>query len=110
MAPVGQASAAGFSYLGTQFAILLGVWFIAWARAMWHHRPTREMRPERRFLWWMSAPTFVFFGLFSWKNGGGEANWPLAGYLAGIVLAAGWLAGELANPRPWERRLAQVRI
>jgi hypothetical protein len=95
------------SYLGTQFAVLLGFWFVAWVRAMWHHRPTRETQPERRFLWWMSAPTFVFFGLFSLKNGGGEANWPIAGYLAGMVLAAGWMARELNHPGTWQRRLGR---
>lgn len=79
------------AYLGTQFGVLLGVWFVVWARAMWAHRPGSEPRPELRFLWWMSAPAFVFFGLFSIANGGGEANWPVAAYLSGMVLAAGWL-------------------
>ncbi len=79
-------------YLGTQCAILLGFWFVLWLGAMWRHRPTAEIRPETRFLWWMSAPTFVFFGLFALKNGGGEPNWPLTAYLSGMVLAAGWWA------------------
>jgi 4-amino-4-deoxy-L-arabinose transferase-like glycosyltransferase len=78
-------------YVGIQFAVLMGLWFIIWARAMWDHRPTREADPGSRFLWWMSAPVFVFFGLFSVMNGGGGANWPLASYLSGMVLAAGWL-------------------
>jgi 4-amino-4-deoxy-L-arabinose transferase-like glycosyltransferase len=93
------------NYLSMQFAVLLGFWFIAWVRAMWQHRPTRETQPELRFLWWMSAPTFVFFGLFSVKNGGGEANWPLVGYLAGMVLAAGWMARELNHSSTWYRQL-----
>jgi hypothetical protein len=88
-------------FLGTQFAVLLGFWFVVWARAMWHYRPTREAQPELRFLWWMSAPTFVFFGFFAVKNGGGEANWPLAGYLSGTVLVAGLLAAEWMRPVPW---------
>src|SRR5262249_42885158 len=33
-------------YLGGQFAILLGFWFIAWARAIWRHRPARETKPD----------------------------------------------------------------
>lgn len=93
------------AYLGAQFAVLLGFWFIVWARAMWAHRPTRESNPERSFLWWMSAPTIVFFGLFAFKNGGGGPNWPLAGYLSGMVLAAGWLAYEFRTAVPWRRRL-----
>lgn len=81
-------------YLGAQLAILLGLWFVVWMLAMWRHRPTVETRPDLRFLWWMSAPTFCFFGLFALKNGGGEANWPIAAYLSGMVLAAGWLRQE----------------
>ncbi|HZZ81833.1 MAG TPA: glycosyltransferase family 39 protein [Gemmataceae bacterium] len=79
------------AYVAGQFAILLGVWFIAWVGAIWRHRPTLEERPEQRFLWWMSAPTFIFFAAFSLLNGGGEPNWPIVGYLAGMVLAAGWV-------------------
>src|ERR1035438_7845331 len=33
-------------YLAAQFAMLLGFWFVAWARAIWTHRPWREMKPE----------------------------------------------------------------
>ena len=88
-------------FLGTQFVVLLGFWFVVWARTMWHYRPTRETQPKLRFLWWMSAPTIVFFGFFAAKNGGGEANWPLGGYLSGMVLVAGWLAGEWRRPVPW---------
>lgn len=97
-------------YVGAQFAVLLGFWFVAWARAMWHHRPTRETQPELCFLWWMSAPTFVFFGLFAFKNGGGEANWPIVSYLAGMVLAAGWLVRELDQSPDWYRRLCKSSL
>ncbi len=95
-------------YLGMQFAVLLGFWFVAWARAVWSHRPTKDTRPEIGYLWWMSAPIIVFFGLFSLKNGGGEPNWPIAGYLSGMVLVAGWLATELHHPTLWYRRLCQA--
>jgi hypothetical protein len=91
-------------YLGTQFGILLGFWFILWAKAAWFHRPGREPRPERLYLWWMSAPVFVFFGLFSLKNGGGEPNWPATAYLAGLVLVAGCLADELTSASLAQRR------
>jgi hypothetical protein len=95
-------------YLGTQFALLLGFWFVAWLRAMWTHRPTCEPRLELRYLWWMSLPVLVFFGLFSLKNGGGEANWPMPAYLSGMVLVAGWLLDELRHPLPWLRRLTAI--
>lgn len=78
-------------YVGAQLALLLGAWFVVWIIAMWRHRPMVETAPELGFLWWMSAPTFVFFGLFSFTNGGGEPNWPLVAYLSGMILAAGWL-------------------
>src|ERR1043166_2034220 len=82
-------------YLGTQFLVLLGFWFVVWARTMWSHRPGREKQPEITYLWWMSAPVLAFFGLFSSRNGGGEPNWPIAAYISGMVLAVGWLARGL---------------
>lgn len=93
------------SYLGGQFLVLLGFWFIVWARAAWAHNPVREGRAEIRYLWWMSVPMIAFFLLFSIRNGGGEPNWPVAGYISGMVLAVGWLARELKNPRPIYRGL-----
>jgi 4-amino-4-deoxy-L-arabinose transferase-like glycosyltransferase len=89
------------NYLALQFAVLLGFWFIAWARACWNHRPGLRPQPELAFLWWLSLPVIVFFWLFSLKNGGGEPNWPIAGYLAGLVLTAGWLAEELRGRSAW---------
>src|SRR5262245_10829356 len=52
-------------YVGLQLAVLLGYWFVVWLGAMAAHHPGREARAELRYLWWMSAPMFVFFGLFS---------------------------------------------
>jgi hypothetical protein len=95
-------------YVASQFAILLGFWFVVWACAMWAQRPTRATTPETRFLWWMSAPTFVFFGLFSCTNGGGGPNWPLAGYLSGMILAAGWVMRALRGASTWQRRAATM--
>ncbi|MSU76649.1 MAG: glycosyltransferase family 39 protein [Gemmataceae bacterium] len=84
-------------YLGTQVIVLLGVGFAIWLVAAWRHRPLREDNPRVLFLWWMSVPIVMFFGVFSLKNGGGEPNWPVAGYLAGCVLAAGWLRDLVNN-------------
>jgi len=88
------------AYVGGQFGILIGMWFYAWAFSMIVHRPTVERRSDLRYLWFLSVPTFAFFGLFSLKNGGGEANWPLAAYLSGMVLAAWWMKNEWEKPRP----------
>ncbi len=87
-------------YLGGQFLVLLGFWFVVWLRAVWRHRPGRQERAEVGYLWWLSVPTFLFFLLWAGKNGGGEPNWPAAAYLAGLVLAGGWLAQEWPTARP----------
>ncbi len=92
-------------YLALQFLVLLGFWFVAWARALWHQRPGIA-KPQASYLWWMSGPVIAFFAVFSFKNGGGEPNWPIAGYLSGLVLTADWLAGELRHPVAWYRRLS----
>lgn len=90
-------------YFGTQFALLLGFWFVAWLQAAVRYSPLREPRSELRYLWWMSVPVIGFFALFSLKNGGGEPNWPLAGYLSGGVLLVGWFADELTKAGPVRR-------
>jgi hypothetical protein len=97
-------------YLATQILVLLVFWFIAWAQAMWAHRPTREGRADVRYLWWMSVPTIVFFLLFSIRNGGGEPNWPITGYISGMVLTVGWLANELRRRGPLYRGLTTAGI
>ncbi len=99
-----------FVYLGTQFGLFLGFWFVAWAAGVFRFHPGRETRSRVRYAWWMSAPVFAFFGLFSLKNGGGEPNWPIAGYLAGMPLAVGWIAEQLQSSRPWARRLTLTTL
>jgi hypothetical protein len=71
------------------------------------HRPWVEEDAGRRYLWWTSFPMFAVFLLFSVKNGGGELNWPVAAYLSGLVLGAGWLVRPLHSPRLWYRRLTK---
>jgi hypothetical protein len=82
------------SYLGTQFGMLLGFWFVVWLAALWRHRPWHETDNNRRYLWWMSVPMFTVFLLFSVKTHE-EPNWPVTAYIAGLVLAVGWLSEEL---------------
>jgi 4-amino-4-deoxy-L-arabinose transferase-like glycosyltransferase len=92
------------SFVAAQAGVLLGFWFVAWLSAMTAHRPWRDGDAGRRYLWWLSAPVFAVFLLFSLKTAG-EPNWPVTAYLSGLVLAAGWLARQLRSARPWERRL-----
>jgi 4-amino-4-deoxy-L-arabinose transferase-like glycosyltransferase len=98
------------AYLGTQCALFLVYWFVAWACAMVAHNPRREQRPEYRYLWFMSVPMFVFFWVFSLKNGGGEPNWPITAYLSGMALASAWFIEQLSSPTPWVRRTTRILL
>jgi hypothetical protein len=93
------------TYFGTQFLMLLGFWFVAWAAAMIAHRPWKEPDPGIRYLWWMSAVMFGLFAAFSLKTPE-EPNWPVTAYLSGIVLGAGWVIRQLRSPVEWYRRLS----
>jgi 4-amino-4-deoxy-L-arabinose transferase-like glycosyltransferase len=97
-------------YVGTQFALLLGYWFVAWAAALWVQRPWKETDEGRRYLWWMSAPMFALFLVFSLKTKGGEPNWPITAYVSGMVLMAGWVARQVEGPAGWYRRLSRVGL
>lgn len=92
-------------YVGAQASVLLGFWFVCWAAAMTAHRPWREANAGLRFLWWMSAPMFLVFLGFSIQTKGGHPNWPVTAYLSGMVLAAGWLAGQLQTGSVFTRRV-----
>jgi hypothetical protein len=90
-------------YLGTQCGLLLIFWFVCWLGALIVYRPWAEPEAGVRYLWWMSAPMFAVFLGFSVKTGGGEANWPIAAYVSGLVLAVLWLDRQLRSPRRWYR-------
>jgi 4-amino-4-deoxy-L-arabinose transferase-like glycosyltransferase len=92
------------NYLSGQVALLLGFLFAAWAAAMVRYNPAVESDPGVCYLWWTSAPMFLVFFAFSIKDGGGEVNWPVTAYLSGMVLAAAWLARQLASRLVWHRR------
>jgi 4-amino-4-deoxy-L-arabinose transferase-like glycosyltransferase len=94
------------AFLGVQFALLLGFWFLAWVASLFAHAPWREARPELRYLWWMSIVMFGVFLVFGLKTGGGEPNWPVTAYISGMVLAAGWLRERFVGSVGWRRRLA----
>ncbi len=94
-------------YVGTQAALLLGYWFVVWAAAMWSARPWVENDAGKRYLWWTSGVMFLVFLGFSVKTRGGEPNWPIAGYVGGLVLTGGWLARQL-DAAAWWRRLTLI--
>jgi 4-amino-4-deoxy-L-arabinose transferase-like glycosyltransferase len=89
------------AYVGGQCVLLLVLWFGAWLAAMIAHGPWRERDEGIRYLWWLSAPTFVVFLLFSPRTGGGELNWPVTAYFSGIVLTVAWLVRQLQAPQRW---------
>jgi hypothetical protein len=91
------------SFVAGQAALLLVFWFVCWVWAMVEHNPLRDADPDRRFLWWLSAPVFVLFLLFGFKTGGGELNWPVTAYLSGMALTAPWLARRLTETTGWVR-------
>jgi Dolichyl-phosphate-mannose-protein mannosyltransferase len=111
----GEARGAGINwlgpleYLGGQFSLLLGYWLVAWVAAMVDFRPTRAAKPAVHYLWWMSVPTVALFGLVTFKAKA-QLNWPVAGYLSGMVLVAAWLERQLTAPSQSYRRLAQVPL
>ena len=97
-------------YVGGQAGLLLGYWFVVWAAAMARRNPLTESDAGVRYLWWLSAPMFLVFLAFSFKDGGGEPNWPVTAYLSGMVLAADWLARQLASRTAWYRRLGLTAL
>lgn len=100
--------AGPLAYLAGQGGLLLIGWFVAWLGAMWDHRPWVEPNDSIRYLWWLSAPTFVVFLLFSPKTGGGELNWPVTAYITGLVLATSWSLRQWQSSCRWYARLMRV--
>jgi hypothetical protein len=98
------------NYVLAQCGLFLVFWFVAWIAAMWANRPWKALRPERAYLWWMSAPMFSLFLLFSVKTGGGEPNWPVTAYISGLVLAVAWLAERWRSHSAWQRRLTRIGL
>ena len=97
-------------YAAAQFGLLLGYWFVVWVAALVRYRPRGVTPIGLRYLWWMSVPTFGIFAASSLRASG-QINWPVAAYLSGGVLGAGWLAETLSSPKArWSRRFAATAI
>jgi hypothetical protein len=90
-------------YLGSQFGLLMGFWFVIWLAAMIRHAPWRESELGTCYLWWMSAVMFTVFLAFSLRTQE-QPNWPVTAYLSGQVLACPWLVRQVKSPRGWYRR------
>ena len=80
------------AYVGTQFALLLGYWFVGWAAAM------RGVSPVARHATLDNATSGGCPPPCSWCSCSSasapteEPNWPVTAYLSGLVLAVAWLA------------------
>jgi 4-amino-4-deoxy-L-arabinose transferase-like glycosyltransferase len=98
-----------FEYVGVQFALLLGLGFVAWIAAMVKARPWIMATDSSAYLWWMSAPMFCVFLIFSLKTAC-EPNWPVTAYISGLVLATAWLADQLRSPSRAYRGLLSVGV
>ncbi len=96
-------------FLGGQFALLLGWWFVAWVGAMIRYRPSRECDLKVRYLWWMSLPTILVFAVSSFRNPG-QVNWPVAAYLSGSVLMMVWALEACRSTCAWYRRLVKGNV
>ena len=83
-----------FTFLGGQFAFLIGVWFVVWAAAAWRAR--RSPDPAIAFLWWTSVPVWSVFAVASLKASG-QPNWPAAAYVTGFVLCVAWVRDRLSG-------------
>jgi 4-amino-4-deoxy-L-arabinose transferase-like glycosyltransferase len=86
-----------FKYVGEQAALLLGYWFVTWVCSMSAYLPGKSPSSGITFLWWMSAPMFLLFFGFSVRTGGGEVNWPVTAYLAGLPLCAYFLSRQMES-------------
>lgn len=95
-------------YVGQQFGLILGYWFILWVSAMWTFRPTVEKDPKFHYLWWMSAGTFLVFLAFSPKTGGGEINWPVTTYISGLILVGAYLSRMATQGNRFLRRCSLI--
>jgi hypothetical protein len=85
-------------FIAGQLGVGVIVWTVVAACGVWVFR--RESRPELRYLWWLTVPTFALFGIVSFRVGI-QINWPIAAYVSALVLAADWLANRLATSFAW---------
>lgn len=92
-------------YIGAQLGVGVVIFGLIWAGGMWYALPLKpnqpDTTPEQQYLWWLSAPTFAFFFVVSFRVGI-QANWPIAGFVSGLILAAGWFE-PLYQTKRWAK-------
>jgi len=77
---------ASLTFLGGQFGVLLGFWFVAFVAGA----ARRPSDTALSLMWWSAVPVWCVFLIASLRTPG-QVNWPAAAYLGGAVLAAAWL-------------------
>ncbi|MBX7104953.1 MAG: glycosyltransferase family 39 protein [Gemmataceae bacterium] len=91
-------------YVVEQAGLLMIFWFVAWAGAMWKHRPGRTTDAGRQLLWWTSAPMFAVFLAVTLRTPG-QVNWPITAYVGGMILAVEWWLEHRRSYGPRYRRI-----
>jgi undecaprenyl-diphosphatase len=105
----GQARIAGglsfsplaiLDYLGSQLGAVTPVLCVLILLALW------KMKKEDKgsFLFWLSMPTLIFFGLKS-IQGRVQGNWALAGYAAGFIAVSEYYLKNIAAMTGHKKRL-----
>ncbi len=76
-------------FLGSQFGVITPVLFVLMVISILRARDGEK----GKFLFWYSAPVFIFFILKSWQ-GKVEPNWGMMAYITGLIaLSRDWFAG-----------------
>ena len=99
----GFAPGGPVGFVAGQVGVLMGYWFAAWVWAI--------VRPHSndRLLWWLSAPVVGVFAAAS-VLAKPQPNWPAAGYVTGLVLAAGVILRQIDGPPTKYRTCARVLL
>ncbi|MCK4911751.1 MAG: glycosyltransferase family 39 protein, partial [Thermodesulfovibrionales bacterium] len=82
-------------FLGSQFGVVTPVLFVLMFISVLRARDDEK----GKFLFWYSAPVFIFFILKSWQ-GKVEPNWGMMAYITGLIaLSRDWFAGNAVLSR-----------
>lgn len=109
MADPAASSESGFrsllSFLGGQFALLLGYWFVAFVAALAAFRPRAGMDSGVRLLWYLAVVPWGVCVAASLRTNA-YLNWPAPAYVAGFALAVVWVGRVVSGSTAWRQRFA----